>query len=214
MTHTKIIDFKISDCPKCHGSHDFKLKVYTKENAAIPIILFGGPGEHSEIMFSCEKTNQIFTYTVPVPENTEIAGVATEDEIMKYGGVEVKSDHEKEELKEWIKTSRSTALDYCKTMLSSSVGAIPVYFVIIKYLGYETLADASRNIFLLPPLLFLLAALLFVLGLKPRFEIISEEEFPKFRKHRLKQLNNFLLAGTILFVLAIILAILVFFSAF
>ena len=215
MTQTKIIDYQIRQCPKCQESHDYKLKVFTKDNTTKQVMLFGGPGAPSEVMFTCSNTNKMFTYKVEVPDNKEIAGVATEKEIADYKEPVALSSIASEELKDWIKSSRSIALDFCKNMLSTSIGAIPVYFAILKFLGLDTLhSESAKYLLIMPPVMFLVAALMFVFALKPKFDTIAEDDFVKFKEKRLKQLNNYLMAGTIIFSLGIVSSIFIFLSAF
>jgi hypothetical protein len=99
-------------------------------------------------------------------------------------------------------------------MLTTSTGAVPVYFAILKYLGVEQIDStflASAGI--LPPLLFLAAVVMFVLALRPRFRTLTESEFAKFRAQRYKWLNRYIVAGTTLFATGACLAIILFFRS-
>jgi hypothetical protein len=99
-------------------------------------------------------------------------------------------------------------------MLSTSTGAIPVYFALMKYVGFERISGSLlARTGILPPFLFLLAGILFVLALRPRFAAVTEAEFAEFRAKRLSQLNTYILAGTILFASGICLAIVLLFVA-
>jgi hypothetical protein len=99
-------------------------------------------------------------------------------------------------------------------MLTSSTGAIAVYFAVQKYLGLEkanntTLAQTA----ILPPVMFLVAGIFFVLALRPRYDNIPLEDFPAFRERRLIQLNRFIVSGTLTFLVAVAIAIVLFFFA-
>ena len=113
----------------------------------------------------------------------------------------------------WVKNSRKVAFDFCKTMLSTSTGAIPIYFAVLKYIGFEKIGQTALGKFtVLPPVLFLLAAILYVLALRPRYDAVAPDEFNTFRARRLEQLNQYITWGSATFVGATGLAIAVFFS--
>ena len=112
---------------------------------------------------------------------------------------------------EWAKTSRATALDFAKTMLTASSAAIPTYFAVLKYLGAEKLADsAAGRLSVLPPVLFLLAVAIFAAGLRPRLAAVTPDAFVQFRADRMRQLDRYVSAGLVAFVVALLLASIVF----
>lgn len=98
-------------------------------------------------------------------------------------------------------------------MLTLSTGAIPVYFTMLKYMGFEKISNVTfAKIGILPPLMFLIGAVFFVLALRPRFETISQDNFVTFRSSRLKQMNKLINAGALTFGGAIALTIVLSFS--
>jgi len=93
-------------------------------------------------------------------------------------------------------------------MLTTATGAVPVYFAVLKYLGADAVGGSwFSRIGALPPLLFLAAAIVFALALRPRFASVKQADFADFRTARLRQLNRDILAGLALFATGVLLAI-------
>jgi hypothetical protein len=99
-------------------------------------------------------------------------------------------------------------------MLAASTGAIPIYFGMMQYLGFaKTDASFFARVGIVPPLLFLLAAATFVLGLRPIMADLDESEFEEIRRRRIKSLNGYMTVGTTVFVAATLLTIVLSFRA-
>jgi hypothetical protein len=212
-----IIDYDVAPCPKCAKTHHFKLKGLGRQPIEQKVPLFGGSGVgagKSEIMFTCPDTNKKFTWAVPEPTGVEIMGVASEADLALVTAGPPAPAPGKGEFDEWSKKSRDVALDFSKTMLSASTGGIAVYFAVLKYIGFEKIGTtAIAKLSVLPPVFFLLAAILYVLALRPRHELVAPSEFSAFRQRRLEQLNRFIIAGTTVFLSGLGLAIAMLFSA-
>ena len=89
-------------------------------------------------------------------------------------------------------------------MLTTATAAVPVYFAVLKYLGAEAVGGTTfSRVGVLPPLLFLAAAIIFALALRPRFAWIKHADFADFRMTRLKQLNRAMLVGLAVFAVGI-----------
>ena len=207
------VDHNIEHCPRCGKSHHFKLAVRTLLQHASAVPIFGGPGSH-EIVLTCPTTGELFTHEVTDPPGGGIMGPADSIDISVDSLSGAPSYNPEREFLEWIKNSRATATEFCKTMLTISTGAIPVYFAVLKYIGIEQIGGsflAQGRI--LPPVLFLTATILFVLAIRPRFATLTEAEFAKFRAKRLGQLNLYITAGTVLFATGVSIAIVLFFHA-
>jgi hypothetical protein len=206
----RYVDHDIEDCPRCGHSHHFWLQIRpTSLENREP--LFGGPGAY-ELAFACPETGQILTREIPNPPDGEIVGYSDSINVPQVSSSSESPPAAESEFSEWIKSSRATATDFCKTMLTTSAGAIPVYFAVLKYLGIEQIEStllASAGI--IPPVLFLAAIILFALALRPRFAVLTEAEFDIFRAERYLWLNRYILAGTILFTAGVCLAIVIFF---
>jgi hypothetical protein len=211
----------VAQCLRCGHSHDFQLAVRTTPPASPTMTVFGGPGARAggglgtyEVVFTCPETDKIITLELENRSGVEILGPADEVDLAALSAPSPPQAAVSGELAEWAKNSRAIAIDYCKTMLSTSTSAIPVYFVLLKYIGFEHLSGALRaRAAIFPPLLFLAAGITFGLALRPLLANITDSEFAAFRAKRLSQLNGFIKAGAALFVAGICLAIVLFFSA-
>ncbi len=101
-----------------------------------------------------------------------------------------------------------TPTDFGKTMLTVSSGAVAIYFAVLNYLGASKASRSLGGIFsAVPPVLFLAAAAVFALALRPRLSAVSRAHFQSFRDDRLRQLNRLLLIGTSIFVIALAVAL-------
>lgn len=205
------VDHDIEHCPRCGKSHHFKLAVRTLLQHASTVPIFGGPRAR-EIVLTCPTTGELFTHEVTDPPNGEILGPADSIDISADSLSGEPSHNPEREFSKWVKDSRATATEFCKTMLTISTGAIPVYFAVLKYIGIEQIGGSFlAQAGVLPPILFLVATILFVLAIRPRFATLSEAEFAKFRAKRLGQLNLYITTGTVLFATGISIAIVLFF---
>jgi hypothetical protein len=219
MTETRIItivDFEVESCPRCGKSHPVKLKGYLKESAGQKIPLFGGPGTKKErlpeMLLICPETQKKFTHQIPQEDGVEIVGLASETDLTLAAAARSANPTVKSDLDEWAKKSRDVAIDFCKTMLSASTGGIPLYFAVLKYLGFEKISDIAVSRFaVVPPMLFLSAAILYVLALRPRHELVTPLEFDAFRAKRLAQLNRMIIWATTSFLGAVCFAIVILF---
>ncbi len=200
----------VTDCPRCGGSHEFPILVRIKvcKKPAVPI--FAGEPPTTKLAFICPTTRDVIEVSVPNPSDGEVVGPATaddaptdslQDELLSRGAIEA-------EYTEWVKVSRATAVDFCKTMITASIGAVPIYFALLKYLGAEAAASSILSrIGGLPPLLFLISTIIFALALRPRLAWVNERGFGEFRAARLKWLNIYMLGGLAVFAIAIVIAI-------
>lgn len=215
---TTIVDYNVASCPRCQEAHFFKLKGHVQRKTAEKVPMFGGPGDveetgrKNEILFTCPNTKEKFSCQVPDPTGVELIGLASEADVAMIANRESAPLPTNSEFEEWAKKSRTTALNFCKTMLSTSTGSIPMYFAILKYLGIENIDGTTLFQFsILPPILFLGAAILYVLALRPQYESIAPNDFNTFRKRRLERLNQFIIWGTSVFIGAVGLAIVMLF---
>src|SRR5260370_14210028 len=227
---TRLISYKVSKCPRCEQEHEFQLEVRRKVRG---VPLFGaGPSSPKETAISADTgavkpTNWDVVFTCPVTKEQFVESISPisqkGEEIL---GVQVSStlqpapssmsstlDNLLEiELQEWVKSSTKTARDFCITMVVTAIGAIPVFFAVLKYLGVEK----ANNILLswlgiVPSSLFLASAVIFILALRPQYSIVFDvTSFSDFRTRRFQQLNQFIRIGTGLFVASVCVAILIF----
>ncbi len=201
---------EIASCPHCGERHVFSVLVQVRGAGAGAVPLFGGPSGGTTLAFTCPNTQKIISASVPNPPDGDIIGPDDPEQ------TDAEPDPEpdppptptEQEYADWIKASRATAVDFCKTMLTTATGAVPVYFAVLKYLGADAVGGSwFSRIGALPPLLFLAAAIVFALALRPRFASVKQADFADFRTARLRQLNRDILAGLALFATGVLLAI-------
>lgn len=204
---------EIAECPHCGERHVFSVLVRVRGAGAEAVPLFGGPSGGATLAFTCPNTHKLISASVPNPPDGDIIGpddpnqAAADSEPVAVPEPAPPTAAE-QEYADWIKASRTTAVDFCKTMLTTATGGVPVYFAVLKYLGAEAVGGSwFSRIGALPPLLFLAAAIVFALALRPRFASVKPADFADFRTARLRQLNRDILAGLALFAAGVLLAI-------
>ncbi len=116
--------------------------------------------------------------------------------------------------KEMMKSSVSTSREFCQTMISVSSGAIAIYSALLAFgVPKDTsFSTVSLLIALIPSFLFLISTIIFVLGCLPTVSVVSldiTEEIKQAYENTLRSRRKIMIAGTILFVVALILAILI-----
>ena len=209
----RYIDHDVEHCPRCGQRHQFKLTVQSGLPQAPAVPLFGGPGSH-EIAFTCPITHELFTEQIINPPDGEIIGPANSTSIPAMSLPSKVESVTESEFSEWVKNSRTTATEFSKTMLTTSTGAIPVYFAVLNYIGIGKVGNSFLSrITILPPLLFLATIILFMLAIRPWFVTLTEADFDKFRAKRLSRLNVYITMGSVLFGIGVCLAIVLFFLA-
>jgi hypothetical protein len=199
----RLLRHSVDHCPHCGHQHD-----YAVELKSAPLV-FGGGSDEVRIAVSCPATGKPFQTVIGVPANEEFVRVITgsaADQVPEQPGPVISDSHD--EYSEWVKSSRDTGVDFGKTMLTASSGAIAVYFAVLQYLGISKVSRSTAGVLaVLPPILFLAATTVFALALRPRLAPVTLGSFPSFRDERLRQLNRLLLFGTALFVFALAVAL-------
>jgi hypothetical protein len=183
-------------------------------------LVFGGGSDQVEIAVTCPSTGRPIQTTILVPNNEEfvrvvLPGQSDPDQQDSIGsaddGTPVDGD---DEYADWVKSSRAIGLDFGKTMLTASSGAVAIYFAVLKYLGTEELSKSFSGILsAVPPVLFLVAAAVFAVALRPAVAPVGRAEFSSFRDRRLQQLGRMLTLGIALFGAAMALALCVYADA-
>jgi hypothetical protein len=206
------IDYSVERCPHCGKGHQFKLAIGTARGAPPAIPIFGAVPT-VELAFNCPTTGKLFTQNIEPPPGGAVLGLA-ESSNPSDGTSDTGPDTAMaNEYSEWVKASRPNAIDYCKTMLTSSTGAIPIYFVLLKYFGIEKMDKSfAARIAVVPPLMFLAASILFMLAIRPRHSMMTESDFATIRARRLRRLNAYIIVGSILFVVGICATIILIFT--
>lgn len=219
-------------CPACHKTHSAGL-VLTVEPQPL---FFGGTsgtvgsalstlsvvcpvsGEQAEVTLQLPLSNgerlvgvQVASITaepepaLDTPQFTATAGS------QPAGTSPGPGDWMRDALLETRKDSAGRLRAFATTMLSTSTGAVAIHFTVLKYLGLEHIGDGWRVLTLLPAIAFLLAALLFVMTLRPVLAWIgTAEQFSELYRSRLLVSGRIASAGVFLFLGGITTAIAVY----
>jgi|SRR5262245_15697743 len=226
----RLVSHSVDHCPHCGQRHD-----YAVELKPAPLV-FGGGSDEARIAVRCPATGKPFQTTIAILASEEFVRVITrspadspkqqpqagEADPQQLGTAPVGaagsgsaqpsdkagSAADSDEYTEWVKSSRNTGLDFGKTMLTASSGAVAVYFAVLNYLGTSKISKSISGILgALPPILFLASTAVFAAALRPRLAPLTRRHFQSFKDDRLRQLNRLLLIGTALFVVALAVAL-------
>lgn len=108
--------------------------------------------------------------------------------------------------------SITTAREFCKSMITTSTGAIPIYLGMLSYLlpkDYRLGTQAGITI-AIPAIGFLIASVIFVGGYLPiasRFSLDVIDEIERERDKIIKHRRRFIWSGVIAFIISTLLAI-------
>lgn len=135
-------------------------------------------------------------------------------EISQVGAVSPHNKAVYEAGKTMLIDSIKTGRDFCQFMITTSIGAIPVYLAIITFLLPKNYSlDILMGIVVAgPAVLYLLAALIFAYGYFPTSDYFSLdfiEEIESARNRNIGRRRKFAIAGMIAFAVATLYAIVV-----
>lgn len=218
-------------CPACHKTHSVGLTLTVEPQP----LFFGGAsgvtgfalrtlalacpisGKQAEVTLQLPVLNHerllevqvasIAAQADPEPEKAQPAphpGSAPADTAPRS------DDWMRDALLEAHKGSAARLRAFGTTMLSTCTGAVAVHFTVLKYLGLEHIGGGWQVLTLLPSIAFLLAALLFVLTLRPVLAWIgTDEQFSELYRSRLLASGRLASAGVFLFLggIAMVIAI-------
>lgn len=198
--------YTVGKCKFCGQRHIYTIRV-EKE-----VPLFGGVAADKDSRedrgFTCPVTQKVFSEEVALPKGMKIVEVVPYDESASVSAATPAASETNPDYDNWIKESRKRGLDFSTTMLSTSTGAIGIYFAIEKYLGVEKIKEVVMQIVsILPPVLYVTAAVFFVLALRPRFKAVTPSEFEYFRSSRLQHINRYNMIGVGVFLSATTVAV-------
>jgi hypothetical protein len=216
VTHSAVI----VKCSRCEALHRVAVEVRAEERVS----LFGGDGNTWEVSYICPETGERSAATVAVsaPPGLKILGVSASSARMAPVGALASSEiqieasgellkHADVAFEEWVKASASAPREYCKARLTSCTAAVPVFFAVMKFLGAETpsvrwLAWTG----VVSPILFLAAAIGFMLALRPEYAELTKGEFADWQRDRVSSMNLRIRVATWLYGLAMATAIALF----
>jgi uncharacterized membrane protein YbhN (UPF0104 family) len=132
-------------------------------------------------------------------------GQSTESQIYEVGEVSPHNKAVYEAGKALLIESINTGREFCKFMISTSISAIPIYIGILTFIlpeGYNP-STQEKIIGVIPAIVFLIAAILFVVGYLPvisRFSLDIIEEIEKERSKAIRHRGKLIKAGFSLFI--------------
>lgn len=135
---------------------------------------------------------------------------------VKLESVEPLSPHNEalyETGKDMLKSSISTARDFCKFMITVSIGAIPIYLGLLGFVLPEKVVLPASKLFLsvIPPFLFLISSIIFIIGYFPQVDYFSLdiiEEIKDAYEKTIQRRRKFINWGIIVFLAGSTVAIL------
>ncbi|GGS64628.1 hypothetical protein [Streptomyces violaceus] len=212
----RIQQYTVERCPHCTERHRFALGFGRRA-----VLTFGGAAASAGL--TCPTTGGPIVVELELRENETYlgpvdpsAGAAVTVALPEpaAAGAAVAQDSGGERV-EWQKGSRTTALDFCRTMLTTSSGAIPVYTAVLNYVGTKRISGSfSGRLSVLPVIFFLLASVAFIMALVPTLAAVTDERgFREFRDRRLRLLDRYIWIGVTLFVAAMAFSVYFLFSA-
>jgi hypothetical protein len=205
-------------CPACHKTHSLGLRLTVEPQ---PLIFGGSPGsalqilgvtcpisgEHTEVTLQLAVPNgerllevQVESITAepePEPDKAQAAPAPGSSPAEASPRAE---DWLSEAFQEARKGSAARLRAFATTMLSTSTAAVGVHFTVLKYLGLEHIGEGWRVLTILPAIAFLLAALLFVMTLRPVLAWIgTDAQFSELYRSRMLASGRIASAGIFLF---------------
>lgn len=134
---------------------------------------------------------------------------------MELSSVGVLSPHNEalyETGKEMLKSSLNITRDFCKFMITVSMGAIPAYLGLLEFVLDENITLPIMELMsIVPPFFFLISAIIFIFGYFPQVDFFSLEIVEEIKQAyektvaKRKKLTNW---GIFLFLVGSVLAIL------
>ncbi len=213
----EVLAVPVGPCPVgCGEEHQVQVTVVYAPGPAP--ILFGGkvPDRTRNIDVSCPVNGRSFQVPIALPEaadrharsivglvmpSADVAQPATfVGDTAEEGSV---TDWRDTEYQDWIKNSVTAGRDFCKAMVTASAGAVPVYFVLLKYLGFEHAARGWSALAVVPPVLLLATTAVFADALRPRWEQVDLSAFAAYRHRRIRAIALRTNVGMAMFVAAL-----------
>lgn len=205
--------YQITDCPIDHQPHEYTLEIKYRTGIVIQGLVGDEPTIQKPVEFTCPNTHKTFLDSVPIPQIKDAQFEAAS--VISESADDTSSDSViVDEFKAWTSGSAQTARDYSKTMISTATGAVAVFYAVLTFLGIgegKTLLSSLPGypwLGVLPPIAFLLSAIVFVFAFQPHTKLITSiEDFITFRNQRLRYVDKLAAAATGIFLIGVALAI-------
>lgn len=210
--HTRLARHTVEPCPQCGARHDYAIELRQGP------LMFGGSADQRVVTTAdCPTTGQLFETTITVPASDDFVRIVKPSESGAHSAaatdsaVAAPAQPQGGEYDDWLRASRDRGIDFGKTMLTASSGAVAVYFAVLNYLGSSHAArSVTGALSVAPPVLFLAATAAFALALKPHLAPVPRERFSAFRDERLRHLDRWMQSGLALFIAALVVALVVY----
>ena len=231
----------IRNCPHCRATHYYKLEVErtilmkwmgsfdTPEQPRTVKVtrLFVCPVKHEQYQgtFYLQDTSSNRIKDVKVIDIAEEAGNDREtpkledrtDSIIPTEDVTLVSPTNQAIYaagKSMLIESIGVGREFCKFMVGTSMSAIPIYLALLKFILPEKYVPTFQVglLALIPPVLFLIAGVVFLIGYFPQIGTASldiPEEIEKERKTSVQRRYGFSIRGFIVFAVAVLAALIV-----
>lgn len=216
----RLLAHQVDACPRCGRRHRYALLVGPREGP----LLFAGLREVT-VPLRCPRTGQGFDSRVSIGSSEQFLRVADPHAADEEGepaalsadvtnapsvgvvggaaGPVAAPPSESSEVAEWLRTSRQTATEYCRTMLTASSGAVPVHFAVLQYLDVSARSGGwAARCAALPAVFFVLAAAAFGTAQRPRLVQLADDlpaGFDALRRKTLQRIDRLARWGTALF---------------
>jgi hypothetical protein len=208
---THVSTLIVKHCPLCDKEHRYSLtlKGPGSELPTESVLIEEKKTEESTIIVTCPVKNT--KYEAKVPSAHLVLSRIDVDE----GKAEPLSPQDSvlcEVGDAMVKGSMETGRDFCKTMITLTTGSIPIYFALLGFLlpRVATLPAYWLLLFMVPPVLFLIAAMIFLLGYLPKKHDVSLIELETVKKTYIDTVNrrrNLMIAGAAFFLIGYIITI-------
>lgn len=212
-TSTRSVEYRVKTCPICRGSHQLSLTLAVTRTEKPPVY-FGGEtnsetGWDVTVVCPIRKISFVEHARLKIEPGESLEGVEPAQASQASRPRELR-DWLTEGLAEEIKISQATARDFCKTMISVCAGSIPVFFAVLNYLGHERVVSRGWGLSVAPPVLLLAATTVFALASRPvMIDLKDVNKYSQAREKRLRGVNRFMEAATVLFLSGVGAAIIV-----
>ena len=216
----------VASCPLCFEDHEHhvQVRVIRAPSAQPAVMVFAGPSDEKpedqeglsaaipdetcDVMLRCPNKHEKFPWTAKVAakHGERIAGLIEARDRGSNADVDAElASALDQEFDQWVVGSAGTAREYCRTMLTAAFSAIPVFYAVLKYLSFPSVTGTvARLAGVIPPILFLVSAMVFVGALRPNFIPISKPDFAIQREERLTKMNRMIVLGTAVFVAGVL----------
>lgn len=186
--------FLISPCPLCSGSHRYPVRV--KRDIALGMVV-AMPVQSTEVMhtriFTCPEKGENFEAKVPLHETqtniireVSVEAPVTSQEITSARTLTPHTRALYEAGKTLFIESIETGREFCKFMIGSSAGGVPIYIGLLGLLLHDRHrpSTAHASLLLVPVILFLAAAIVACIGYLPKSAQLAMDVVDEIRGER------------------------------